>query len=62
MRPGGLSALDMEYSPSGHRERVRDQGPMAAPRQGLGTHDDRGAPGREPLEALEAGGEVLVCM
>src|SRR6185503_6539667 len=58
VRSSGLTALDMEHSPPGHRERVRDQGPMAAPRQGLGTHDDRGAPGRQLLEALEAGGKV----
>jgi hypothetical protein len=54
-----MTALDVEDSPSGHRQRVGDQRAVASPRHRLGTHDGRGAPGRELLETREARGEAL---
>jgi hypothetical protein len=43
----------------GRDARVRDQGPVAQPRQGFGTHDGCDASGRKLFEATETGREAL---
>src|SRR5437763_1285393 len=56
---GLATGVDMEHTDATHHERVREQSAMAAPPLRLGAHQGEVAIGAEPLDALQAVGELV---